>query len=286
LSAANEIAEGVTPNMSWHRQFKTNVRKTIVTLLRAPRRPVALVDRRSFVIGAMLAVPATIASMIVLDPWSLPRVSFLPVKFVEFFDYVTDYGLSHRFLWPLGLAILALAALDSPAALRFCRLVLAAWGARLGFLFLAISVPGLFVSIVKRLIGRARPFAGEGIWSYQFFGWRVDHASLPSGHATTAFAVLAAVGALFPEARVPLWIYAVLIALSRVALGAHHPSDVVAGAIVGAAGALLVRNWFAARGLVFKVDRDGDIRPMPGPGVRRIASALGHCLHSLWKTVA
>ena len=61
---------------------------------------------------------------------------------------------------------------------------------------------------------------------------------MPSGHATTAFAALVAIGAIFPQARALMWIYAVLIALSRVVVTAHHPSDVIAGAIVGAAGAL------------------------------------------------
>ena len=49
-----------------------------------------------------------------------------------------------------------------------------------------------------------------------------------------------AIGAIFPQARALMWIYAVLIAFSRVILTAHHPSDVIAGAIVGAGGAYLV----------------------------------------------
>ena len=99
------------------------------------------------------------------------------------------------------------------------------------------------------------------------FGWQVDYASFPSGHATTAFAALVAIGAIFPQARALLWIYAVLIALSRVVVTAHHPSDVIAGAVVGAVGACLVRNWFAARRLGFTVGRDGSVRAMPGPSL-------------------
>ena len=68
---------------------------------------------------------------------------------------------------------------------------------------------------------------------------------------------LVAIGAIWPQARALMWIYAVLIALSRVVVTAHHPSDVIAGAIVGASGALLVRNWFAARRLGFAVGSDG-----------------------------
>jgi undecaprenyl-diphosphatase len=40
---------------------------------------------------------------------------------------------------------------------------------------------------------------------------------------------------------------------------AHHPSDVVGGAVVGLAGALAVRYWFAARELGFGIQADGTI---------------------------
>ena len=79
---------------------------------------------------------------------------------------------------------------------------------------------------------------------------------------------------MFPEARALLWIYAVLIAVSRVVVTAHHPSDVVAGAIVGAVGALLVRNWFAARRLGFWVASDGAVRRLPGPSLRHLKAAI------------
>ncbi len=65
--------------------------------------------------------------------------------------------------------------------------VLAAIMVRVGFLFTAMAVPGLFDTIVKRLIGRARPLVGGHLDPTLFhpFAWRSDYASLPSGHATT-----------------------------------------------------------------------------------------------------
>ena len=45
---------------------------------------------------------------------------------------------------------------------------------------------------------------------------------------------LVAYGTLWPRGRILLWIYALLIAASRVAVTAHYPSDVLAGALVGA----------------------------------------------------
>jgi undecaprenyl-diphosphatase len=219
--------------------------------------------------------------MLLFDAWSVAMARRLPVMLVDAFNRLTDLGLSGWFLWPLGLVLIALALVDSPSMTAFPRHVLAAWAVRLGFVFTAIALPGLFVTVVKRLIGRARPFVdGDGVWNYLPFSWRVDYASLPSGHATTAFSALVAIGALFPQARPLLWIYALLIALSRVVVTAHHPSDVVAGAIVGATGALLVRNWFAGRRLGFTVGADGAVRAMPGPSWRRIVKAVARRLHS------
>ena len=54
-------------------------------------------------------------------------------------------------------------------------------------------------------------------------------------------------------------VYALLIAASRLVLLAHHPSDVVAGALIGVVGAMGVRYWFAARRLGFAIGRDGAI---------------------------
>ena len=100
--------------------------------------------------------------------------------------------------------------------------------------------------------------------------WQAKFASLPSGHATTAFAAAVAFGALFPRARIAFWIYAMLVAVSRIVLTAHHPSDVIVGAAVGAWSALLIRNWFAARRLGFTVRSDGTVAAFPLPSRRRV----------------
>src|SRR5262249_36900142 len=129
----------------------------------------------------------------------------------------------------------------------------------------------LFATIVKRLIGRARPLRVENTDIYFApFSWRGDFASLPSGHSTTPVARAVALGALFSPARAALWAHAGGMAVSRRVLAAHYPSDVIAGAVVGGCGALLVRRWFAARRLAFTMRPDGSIRAMPGPSLQRI----------------
>jgi membrane-associated phospholipid phosphatase len=223
------------------------------------------------VVAAALIV--IVASMFLIDARAIDWVRHEPNWVRNLFERVTDFGLSGWFLFPLGFLLLVLAALNAPDLTRLTQGVLAALAARFGFLFLAIGLPGLFVTIVKRLIGRARPYVGGHIdpFAYMPFAWRPQYASMPSGHATTSVAAALAIGAIWPRTRLVMWLYAVTIMLSRVAVLAHHVSDVIAGALVAVVGVYLIRRWFAARRLVFDPK---DQSAHPAPSLRRTASAL------------
>jgi membrane-associated phospholipid phosphatase len=225
---------------------------------------------RQLAIAAALAVAVLLLTMFLFDAAATRAVGHLPGSIVWFFDQITDFGKSGWFLWPLGILFLALAAL--PRLPRMPQRVLAAVMVRIGFLFVAIAVPSLFDTIIKRMIGRARPLVGGSLDPYLYspFNWTNAYASLPSGHAATAFAALVAFGSLWPRARTVMWIYALLIAVSRVVVTAHYPSDVLAAAAVGVVGALLVRRWFALRRLGFSIAPDGAVQQWPGPSLRRI----------------
>ena len=62
-----------------------------------------------------------------------------------------------------------------------------------------------------------------------------DQFSFPSGHTITAFAIAVSLGQLYPQAEPGLFLAASCIGVSRVLLGMHYLSDVVAGALFGAA---------------------------------------------------
>jgi membrane-associated phospholipid phosphatase len=220
-------------------------------------------------VGGCAGVLFVALSMIALDERGVAFAAALPLWVVETFNEITDFGQSGWFLFPIGAFIVVAAALATPAAGRGSILVLTSLIVRLEFVFLAIALPGLFVTIVKRLIGRVRP-SDLGPFAYMPWSWRPAYASLPSGHATTAVAAAIAIGAIWPKTRVPMWIYAGIIALSRVVIQAHFVSDVIAAGFVGGFGAILVRNWFAARRLAFVPAPDGAIHALPGPAWRRL----------------
>jgi membrane-associated phospholipid phosphatase len=258
-----------------------NIRSGLAIVVRRPRpMPAPLIPawRRLWVHG-LIAAGAVALSMAFVDVPAHDFASGLPPWLVDLFYEITDFGRSEWVLIPVGLLIALIAVLASPALDRMSRAVLAMTVARLGYVFIAVGLPGLAATIVKRWIGRVRP-SPLGPFAYEPFSWRPEFASFPSGHAATAFAALVAIGIVLPRARPVLWVYALLVAASRIAVTAHYPSDVIAGAAVGAFGALWVRDWFAVRRLGFFIGTDGEVHAKPGPSPRRIKQVAGALIAS------
>ena len=281
MTATNGIDRDAGRAQSALRRCAGNVAAAFALLARPVRRHVQNpwpLDPPRLAIAAGVAVAIFLAVMFLFDAAAIRGVGHLPSWLVWSFDQITDFGKSGWFLWPLGILFLCLAAL--PSLPRVPQLVLTAIMVRVGFLFVAIAAPSLFDTIIKRMIGRARPLVGGSLDPYLFspFKWTADYASLPSGHGTTAFAVLVAFGSLWPRGRTVFWIYALLIAVSRVVVTAHYPSDVLAAAVVGVVGALLVRRWFALRGLAFSIGPEGAVHQLPGPSLKRIKSVARELL--------
>jgi undecaprenyl-diphosphatase len=261
-------------SVSWPRQVVTNIAQGLSLFFRAPRartRPRWRAYSR-LAVGVLLAIIALACVMVFLDGLMDTSIKGVPHWLLVIFAEVTDFGRSGWFLIPLAILLLAIAALATDPLPRLSRLVLTSVAMRLGFVFAAIAFPGLLVAIIKRVIGRARPFIDTppDPFHYMWGVWRADYASFPSGHATAAFAAAISISLVAPRLRVIIWIYALLIAASRVVVSAHHPSDVIAGALAGILGTLLVRDWLAARRLAFVIHADGSISTLPGPSFARI----------------
>jgi undecaprenyl-diphosphatase len=86
--------------------------------------------------------------------------------------------------------------------------------------------------IAKRFSGRKRPCALEKhCWAAIL---PPDQFSFPSGHSITAFAIAVSVGLYYPDVFGFLLLCALSIAASRIILGMHFLSDVLAGCLIGA----------------------------------------------------
>ena len=85
--------------------------------------------------------------------------------------------------------------------------------------------------IIKSLTGRARPCAANA--NITVGTAPLDQYSFPSGHTMHAVAFTMVATAHHPELAWPLMPLSCLIAMSRVILGLHYPTDVIAGAILG-----------------------------------------------------
>lgn len=97
--------------------------------------------------------------------------------------------------------------------------------------FLPLAVTWIAGYGVKRAVDRQKPARS---------GLAVDVTpSFPSGHAITSVFLAARFSTVFPEAAPVLFAAAASVCLSRVYLAAHYPSDVVAGAGIGAVSAAL-----------------------------------------------
>ena len=256
----------VLPALVLH--IPVNLARWIAVLVRSPRARPPRIGPGAFGVLALVLV-VIIASMFLFDTKAIELARREPLWLHDFADEITNYGRSSTFLYPFGMVLLALAAVLSPWLTKMSRGMLAALAVRFGFLFVAIGLPSLFATVIKRLIGRARPYVGghDDPFAYMPFIWKPEYASMPSGHATTAAAAAVAIGAVWPRVRAVMWIYALVIMASRILIFVHHPSDVLGGAVVGVIGALIVRRWFAARRLGFS---PADLQPCAWPSWARL----------------
>jgi undecaprenyl-diphosphatase len=93
--------------------------------------------------------------------------------------------------------------------------------------------------VIAHLWERPRPYVTHGLSTHLLAASSPD-PSFPSDHAAAAFAIAFAVLAFSRRAGIGFLAGAALIGVSRIALGLHYPSDVLAGAVVGWASATVV----------------------------------------------
>lgn len=126
----------------------------------------------------------------------------------------------------------------------------------------------LLGQVLSHAVDRSRPFVTDP-GSVHLFSPHVADASFPSDHATAAFAIGTALFLRDRRLGTPVLIAATLLAAGRVAVGVHFPTDVLAGAALGASVAWLVHAHVIRRRIDALVDRVAALLPVRFDGLTR-----------------
>lgn len=200
-----------------------------------------------------------VLAFIPLDPFLSTWAQALPEGIVAFNRLITDFGTFGWMIYLSGLvlavAFILLRTIRQESYQRKARTMrnLAA------YFLLTIGTASALVHTLKFLIGRARPelLLDLGAYSLTPFTGDILFESFPSGHATAAGAFFGVFAMLLPKLRPFFFALALLIGVSRVIVGAHYPSDVAAGLLLGLWTALMVAFLFARRDWLFRPDEAG-----------------------------
>lgn len=147
--------------------------------------------------------------------WFRRQEAYIP----EFLRHFGWYYGSPEINYPLNLALYLLGIMTGNASFRRTGVRLLA----------AASAAGLFQTISKKTIGRARPYTEEGKASFQPFTNKQAYYSFPSGHSILSFTTGYAIGKEFknPVLKTTIISIASIAPASRLWAGAHWLTDVV-----------------------------------------------------------
>jgi undecaprenyl-diphosphatase len=134
---------------------------------------------------------------------------------------------------------------------------------------LSAGVALLAGAVISSLVDRSRPFAAHP-HSIHLFAPHAADAGFPSDHATAAFAIAAAIFGYDRRLGSAVLALATLVAAGRVAIGVHYPSDVIAGALLGVAAAIVCARPAIRRRTEHLADRIGAyVKGLQLRGIRR-----------------
>lgn len=172
---------------------------------------------------------------------ALILLSVMPGWKLDVFHYFNNLSVISPVFWS-GMTSFA----DTYLALGLLVPVLL-WRPRLAaLLLLAALIATLITHTIKPILDVPRPPAVLAMNSFHLIGHRLDHGSFPSGHAVTAFtlAALLIVGLRLSLGWTALMLgMASVLAISRLAVGVHWPTDILAGSVIGIVSVVLARRW-------------------------------------------
>ncbi|MHC2542437.1 phosphatase PAP2 family protein [Sinorhizobium meliloti] len=193
------------------------------------------------------------------DPHLSEWAQGLPEEVVGFNRAITDIGTFAWMIYSSALLLLIAFVVRRSSARDTLRQRARAARNLSAYFLLTIGTAGALVHGLKFLIGRARPelLADYGPYSLTPFTGDTLFESFPSGHSTAAGAFFGAFAMVMPQLRPLFLLLALLVGISRVVVGAHYPSDVAAGLLLGLWVALMMAFVFARQGWLFNLGAAG-----------------------------
>lgn len=217
---------------------------------------------RSLATSSLWILAATailVVALVPFDPLISQRAQGLPEVIVTVNRRITDFGTFRWMIYGSGLiVILAYILHRMSGSETLAGRTRTAWRLSLYF-FLTIGATSALVHLVKLVVGRARPalFAEHGAYSLTPFAYDDLYSSFPSGHSAAVGAFFGAFSMVAPRLRPLFLMGALTIGLSRIIVGAHYPSDVAAGLLLGLWTAIATAFVFARQDWLFRFDERG-----------------------------
>lgn len=149
-----------------------------------------------------------------------PGLDFLGIFFAEYFEYFLLFCLLLFLLKDVK---------------KYWRMVAEA-------LVAAVFVRFVMAEIIRRIYFRPRPFVYHHV--NLFISYSAKEASFPSGHASFYFALSTIIYGYHKKAGIVFYCGSALIVISRVFVGIHWPSDILAGAVLGIVMGLVLNSVF------------------------------------------
>ncbi|WP_438751209.1 phosphatase PAP2 family protein [Pararhizobium sp. O133] len=212
----------------------------------------------------LVATALLVAALLPFDGTISQWAQGLPGGVVSFNEKITDFGTFRWMIYGAGSVVITAYILNRVASTdTWSSKTKTAWRLALYFL-VTIGSASAVVHLAKLVIGRARPelFAEYGPRSISFLaGHDWVFQSFPSGHSAAVGSFFGAFSMLAPRLRIVFAIAALSIGISRVVVGAHYPSDVAAGLLVGVWTVLMTAFVFARKNWLFRLDDKGWPRP-------------------------
>ena len=158
--------------------------------------------------------------------------SMKAVYLKDFFTNITEVGSSG---WYFGICVFGFFILYFNKKLKIINIKNT--NKKINFFvssFVYILIAGIITQICKHVVGRPRPNYTdfEDGFGFNFFTIDSNYHSFPSGHSSTIFMVCLILCAILPKLKYFFFLLASVVALSRVVVGAHFFTDIVAGGLL------------------------------------------------------